>query len=383
MTDNQLEQLLQTYLEGNASPEQVAMIDQWYNIKENMEQVSVADKESIKQQLFEKIQSALAIESALTLVPFYKRRFFRLSAAAAVIAAIIGSYLMFFSRTNKQQEIVKVPEQSKDVKAPETNRAMITLADGRTVYLDSATNGQLAVQGNIKLVKLANGQIAYQTASGEIIKELQYNTLNNPRGSKIINMTLADGSRVWLNTGSSVTFPVAFIGNERKISITGEAYLEVAHNPLLPFIVRKGETSVQVLGTKFNVNAYDDEDDIRVTLLEGSVKISNDQSSLTIKPNQQAVVSGNQMLLNKNVNVEEVMAWKNGLFQFEGANIESIMRQISRWYDVEVVYEMNAKGLHFSGDISREVEASKVFKMLQATEALHFRIEGRKVFVEK
>lgn len=306
----------------------------------------------------------------------------RIAVAASIVFVLgLGAYFAFFNKGKRQDEIVKVQEPAKDVKAPETNRAMIKLADGRTVYLDSANNGELALQGNIKLVKLDNGQIAYQTAGGEIVKELQYNTLSNPRGSKVIDMTFSDGSRVWLNAGSSVTYPIAFVGNERKVTITGEAYFEIAHDASKPFRVSKGETRIEVLGTHFNVNAYDDEDAVRVTLLEGSVKVSNDQSSLTIKPNQQAVVKNNQAIeLNKNVNIEEVMAWKNGLFQFGEASIEEVMRQVARWYDVEVVYESKPTE-HFRGEISRSAEASKVLKMLEATEAVHFRIEGKKIFV--
>lgn len=310
------------------------------------------------------------------IIPVRRMQWKRVTVAASILLAIgLGTYFVFFNKSDKQDEIVSV-EPAKDVKAPETNRAMITLADGRTVYLDSAINGELAQQGNIKLIKLDNGQIAYQTASGEIIKELKYNTLNNPRGSKVIDMTLADGSRVWLNTGSSVTFPVAFVGDERKVTITGEAYFEVAHNSRMPFKVTKDEMEITVLGTHFNANAYDDESIIKVTLLEGSVKVNN----TIIKPGQQAQV-GTDVKVISNVNVDEVMAWKNGRFQFGGAGIEEVMRQIARWYDVEVVYEVKPQEVHFGGGISRDVEASKVFKMLESTEAVHFRIEGKKVFV--
>lgn len=329
------------------------------------------------------LKSVLGNETKV--VPSAHRIHFRRSrwwaAAAIFILFVTGSYFLFFNNKSGKQEEIVITEPGKDVKAPAVNRAMITLGDGRTVYLDSVNNGQLAVQGNVKLVKLANGQIAYQTANGEIIKELQYNTLSNPRGSKVIDMTLADGSRVWLNAGSSVTYPVAFIGNERKIKITGEAYFEVTHNSSMPFKVSKDETEVTVLGTHFNVNAYEDEDDIKVTLLEGSVKVSNGSTNSLLKPGQQAQV-GNEIKVSSNVNLDEVMAWKNGLFQFGEASIEEVMRQVSRWYDVEVVYESKPTE-HFRGEMSRDVEASKVLKMLESTEAVHFRIEGKKVYVIK
>lgn len=305
----------------------------------------------------------------------------KIAVAASIILALgtIGYFAWYKKETKPGTEVAKAT----DVKPPETNRAMVTLATGETVYLDNAANGQLTKQGNVELVKLANGQIVYQTSSGDIIKELQYNTLTNPKGSKVIDMTLADGSRVWLNAGSSVTYPIAFIGNERKVTITGEAYFEVAADKTKPFKVTKGEMAVEVLGTHFNVNAYDDEADIKVTLLEGSVNVSSNQRSLTIKPNQQAVVTSSDVILNTSVNVEAVMAWKNGRFQFEGYSIEQVLRQIEKWYDVEVVYEAKPQDQHFGGGISRNVEVSKVLNMLETTEAVHFRIEGRKIIVVK
>lgn len=306
----------------------------------------------------------------------------KLVVAATVLFAMItaGYFLLNKNKDVTKEQIVKVPD---DIIAPSTNRAMITLADGSSVYLDSAANGELIQQGNIKLIKLANGQIAYQTASGEVIKELKYNTINNPRGSKVIDMTLVDGSRVWLNAGSSVTFPVAFIGNERKVSVTGEAYFEIAPDKAKPFIVSKGTTSITVLGTHFNINAYEDEKNIAVTLLEGSVRVSADAGSLTIKPDQQVLIqSTGAIALNKNVNVEQVMAWKNGVFDFSKSDIGTIMRQIARWYDVEVEYEGAIPGGTYTGDVNRNTNVSNVLKILKLS-GVNYRIEGKKIIVLK
>lgn len=389
MTAERITTLFTRYMEGNVTEAERLELSALTLMAENTPLLK-----SLEQEYWEKMEGSeevvteeevkkLLYSIGVSKPAIIKSLFWRRIAVAASITIVLalGSYFLFFNKSSKQDEIVKT-EPAKDVKAPETNRAMITLADGRTVYLDSAMNGQLAVQGNIKLVKLANGQIAYQTASGEIIKELKYNTLNNPRGSKVIDMTLADGSRVWLNAGSSVTFPVAFIGNERKVSITGEAYFEVAHNTSMPFKVSKGEMEVTVLGTHFNVNAYDDENDIKVTLLEGSVKVNKGDENKLLKPGQQARITSDIKVVS-GVDIDEVMAWKNGRFQFEGAGIEEVMRQVARWYDVEVIYETKPMNQHFRGGISREVEASKLFKMLESTEAIHFRIEGKKVFVIK
>lgn len=306
-------------------------------------------------------------------------RYGRWWAAACVILALgIGGYFSVLNKGGKQAEIVK-PRVHNDVKAPETNRAMITLANGQKIYLDSVATGRLVQQSGVEIVKLADGKIAYKGSSTELI----YNTLTNQRGSKVIDMTLADGSRVWLNAGSSLTYPVAFNGNERKVSITGEAYFEVMHDAAKPFVVSKGETDVRVLGTHFNVNAYDDDREIKVTLLEGSVKVlrpSQNGKAVILKPGQQAQVSS-EIKIASNIDIEEVMAWKNGKFQFgEAADISTIMRQVSRWYDVDIEYKGVVQG-HIGGTISREVNVSQVFRMLEMTGVVTFQMDGKKVIV--
>lgn len=313
--------------------------------------------------------------------PVSSKRYVRRWIAAASIILLIGlaTYFLFFNKNmNRPDTAVAI---TTDVESPRSNRSMITLADGSRIYLDSATNGELVVQDNIRLVKLNNGQIVYQAGSGETATELKYNTLENPRGSRAINMTLSDGSKVWLNAGSSITYPLAFTGNERKISMTGEAYFEVAHDKTRPFYVSKGDMQVQVLGTHFNVNAYDDENDIKVTLLAGSVKVGNNTGSIVIKPGEQAMVITNQRPATSNrVDIEQVMAWKNGRFQFSDASIETIMKEISRWYDVEIIYDGSIKG-HFVADVSRDVPVSRLLQVLELTERVHFTIEEKKIRV--
>jgi ferric-dicitrate binding protein FerR (iron transport regulator) len=198
----------------------------------------------------------------------------------------------------------------------------------------------------------------------------------------MISVTLADGSRVWLNAGSSIKYPVAFISKERKVEITGEAYFEVAHNASKPFIVTKGETSITVLGTHFNVNTYDDEDALRITLLEGSVAVKRESSNVKLKPGEQAVLSAtsHSLLTTGSVDTDAVMAWKNGFFQFNNTPIDVIMRQVEKWYDVDVVYNGSIKQT-FNGKIPRTVNASDLFKILESTGWVHFKIEGKKVMV--
>lgn len=312
----------------------------------------------------------------------------RIAVAASIVGVLFVGYWMMRPSTTLSPATDPSTALRTDVPAPDKNRAMIKMADGTIVYLDSAGNGELAIQGDVKIVKTADGKIIYEgptpspSQGGDVIA---YNTLSNPRGSIVMNMTLADGSRVWLNAGSSVTYPVAFVGNERKVTITGEAYFEVAHNAAKPFYVSKGDVSVQVLGTHFNVNAYDDEESIKVTLLEGSVRvqpIADSRKSILIKPGQQAKVVNGETSVVSNVDVEQVMAWKNGRFEFKSTDIETIMREVARWYDVEIVYNEQVNQ-RFNGKIPRTMSAMNVFKVLEETGGVHFKIEGRKVFVNR
>ncbi|MEP6595099.1 MAG: FecR domain-containing protein [Ginsengibacter sp.] len=317
-------------------------------------------------------------------------------AAAAVIILMISTGVIYLTLRQSQDNksigvekptISKNPIIPNDVTPPNTANAVLTLSNGQKIALDSAGKGVLAMQGNVKLVKLADGRIVYSPESGAGSQEITYNTLTNPRGSKVIDITLADGSKVWLNAGSSVTYPVAFVGKERKVSIIGEAYFEVAHNAAMPFKVNKGDMEVQVLGTHFNVNAYDDEAHINVTLLEGSVNVSKGNASGLLKSGQQAQISSDpltgsgQVKVVKGVDIEEVMAWKNGHFQFKESDIQTILRQVARWYDVDVVvYEGAIPERTFSGEVSRNANLSQLLRILEASK-INFSIEGRKITV--
>ena len=308
-----------------------------------------------------------------------RRMWRRWAVAASIILAIgIGSYFLFFNKSadRSQQPTVATTH---DVIAPQTNRATITTSDGKIIYLDSAANGTLAIQDNVQLVKLSDGQIEYSRESGVRSQELMYNTLSNRRGSKVIDMTLSDGSHVWLNAGSSITYPVAFVGNERKVSMTGEAYFEVVHNAAKPFTVSVNGIDVHDLGTSFNINGYTDEADTKITLLDGVVQVQ----SVILKPGQQAIATINNKPITINADVEQVIAWKNGLFKFDGSNVESVMKQIARWYDLDIVYEGEKPIANFRGTISRQQNISEVLKMLELTKAINFRVEEKKVIVSK
>ena len=309
-----------------------------------------------------------------------KMRWKRLIAATVIgVALATGTYLYFSPRPQKTISI----EQPKpnDIAAPSDNKAVLTLADGTKIDLDSSGNGTLAVQGSVQIIKQSTGEISYAgTAGGKI----SYNTLSVPRGSKPMSLMLSDGSKVWINVGSSLTYPTAFTGNERKVKITGEAYFEVIHNTKMPFIVENGDVSVRDLGTHFNVNTYADEPSGRITLLEGSVLIRRNTLSQLLKPGQQARFSNNEnsdVKVVSDVNMEEVVAWKNGKFIFDkNTDIGTIMRQISRWYNVNIEYRGKINQL-FWGSISKDVNVLQVLKILEATGGVKFKVEGNKIIV--
>lgn len=334
-----------------------------------------------RQSAYEKLQRALAEKPIEAPVRRLSTRRWWTAAAAVLIFAIAG-YFIYRNNSGHTNTPATASIQPADVPPPASNRASITLADGRKVYLDEVQNGQLARQDEVKLVKHANGDLVYEDTDGPSAGRLIYNTLTNPKGSQVATMQLSDGTRIWLNAGSSLTYPVAFTGKERKVTITGEAYFEVAHLANQPFTVSSGRAEVTVLGTHFNVNAYSDEADIKVTLLQGSVKVSepgNNHSQILV-PGQQAIIADDIKIAEK-VDIEETMAWKNGRFRFNGADIESIMRQVSRWYDVEIEYEGKIPGT-ISGGTSRFVNVSKLLQILELTKKVTFEVQGKKIIVK-
>jgi ferric-dicitrate binding protein FerR (iron transport regulator) len=267
---------------------------------------------------------------------------------------------------------------------PGGNKAILTLANGSQIVLDSAVNGILTHQGNIKVIKLTNGQLVYENA-GARADEVLYNTMSTPRGGQY-SLILPDGSRVWLNAVSSIRFPTAFLGEERTVEITGEAYFEIAKDPLRPFrvLVNSGlkdrRLEVAVLGTHFNINAYKDEATIKTTVLEGSVKVSHGSSHTTIEPGEQTQFDNGILQIVHDANVTETVAWKDGRFEFKDTDLKTIMRQLMRWYDVDVQYNGNISERYFTADISRNKSLSGVLKMLELSD-IDFKLEGNKLTV--
>jgi len=258
---------------------------------------------------------------------------------------------------------------------------VLTLSGGQQLTLDSATNKTLAIQGNTKILQTAYGQLSYYAATKPVT--LEYNTLTNPRGSLVTTITLSDGTKVWLNASSSLTYPVAFTGTERNVEITGEAYFEVTKNPNAPFTVKKhdGDTRVTVLGTHFNVNMYDDEATEKITLLEGAVLVNASRHNQRLAPGEQAQVTENEIKLKANIDIESTMAWKNGQFLLKGTDLAMLLRQMARWYDVDIIYENNIPPKKFGGSIARTVNLSTVIEALKQN-GVNCKLDGRKLTVE-
>lgn len=297
-------------------------------------------------------------------------------AAAAIILVLLLSSVFFFNEQNEQPlaEAKNQVNQQFD-QLPGGDKAILTLADGRQIILDSAGNGLVARQGNTEIIKNQDGQLSYSFSGGNA-DTVPYNLLKTPRGGQY-KLILPDGSKVWLNAASSLRYPVAFTGTERRVEITGEAYFEIAKDITKPFRVRLNQLEVEVLGTHFNINAYDDEESVRTTLLEGKVKITAAGQQQFLAPGQQGqLAAGGKLKISNDVNLEETVAWKDGNFQFENSDIKSVMRQLARWYDVDVTYKGNVTK-HFIGGISRNVKLSQVLLMLQQTGEVRF-ITGEK-----
>ncbi len=300
-------------------------------------------------------------------------------AAAAAIALLIVTGVQVWRTSHRPVKVVAI--ETKNDLPPGGNKAVLTLANGRKIILDSAANGTLAQQGNTRIIKLDNGQLAYnaggQTGTGDI------NTLATPRGGRY-QLNLPDGSKVWLNAASSLSYPVAFTGKDRTVTLTGEAYFEVAGNAAQPFYIKmppsqpgRTEVKVEVLGTHFNISAYNDEASINTTLLEGAVKVSSGNYLQVLKPGQQAQVStaGVIQLVN-NADVELAVAWKNGEFRFKRAGMASIMNQLARWYNFNVQYTSPVPAMRYSGSIGRSAKLSEVLEMLGTLTGARFELKG-------
>lgn len=312
-----------------------------------------------------------------------KRTWYLVAASVTILLLLSATYFLF--QHKKEDRLVATKNnvlQIKDIPAGRNN-ATLTLDNGKTIMLDSAANGTLAQQGNTDVQKI-NGQIAYRKTAIAMNTKSVYNTITTANGNQY-HLILTDGSKVWLNAASSIRFPASFTGKERKVTITGEAYFEVAHDATKPFKVEfknkaGANEEIEVLGTHFNVNAYQDEPEMKATLLEGSVRIKNADGVKMLLPGQQARIRSKGIDIKNNVDVDQVVAWKNGYFLFDNTDIYTLMRQVARWYNVEVHFDGKVTEDGFSGKISRDVPLSNFIKVLQLND-VKVKTKGRNIIV--
>lgn len=380
--------LIALYIQGTISPEEHDELDTWVaESDENMKLFEeLTDEKNIELGLAEMEQvdwqeSSQKIINQQVRQRKKRRPNSRLWLIAASLVLLAGTGWWYFTKTGEEPPSNYETVALED-KGPGGLKATLTLANGSIVALDSALNGRIAVQGNVQVVKTDSSLSYNHLPRLGIAQEVAYNTLSTPKGGQYA-LTLADGTRVWLNAASSIKFPTTFTAKERKVDITGEAYFEVAHNASQPFIVNAGGVRVQVLGTHFNVNAYNNEDAITTTLVEGEVKVSKGTISRIIKPDQQAVVERqDNAIIVTPVEAAEMTAWKDGLFIFSNASISEVAHQLNRWYNLDVVIK-DTIAEHLNATIPRTLPLSKVLYLMDKIGVAHFRMEGGKLEISK
>jgi transmembrane sensor len=386
------QELLDKYLEGNCTAEEIDLVESWY-LKET-DNPEAFQSEPNYGELGKSIWKDIQQENNKTrkLMPYYKW------AAAAAVFVILGTGLYYLINTGASAVNATAHFAKNDI-TPGGNKAFLTLSDGRRIALDDARNGKIAEQAGITISKTASGQLVYSVSdqsAQQASPMAGFNTIETPRGGQY-QVNLPDGTKVWLNAGSSLRYPAQFAVSKREVELKGEAYFEVAKGMIkgnergkrLPFVVKTDAQEVEVLGTHFNINSYKEEGNTQTTLLEGSVAVHplafNGTALPTkiIKPGEQSVLNGASIQV-ATVDTEKALAWKEGFFMFEDEGLQSIMHQVARWYDVDVEFkDSSLKTKGFSGTVSRFTNVSQVLKKIELTGSVHFKIEGRRIVVTK
>lgn len=368
-------ELLDKYLSGEATSEEKALVETWYL------QEGLPPSDLSQQQLQEEYDMGLkALQTQLSPV----RRIWPRWAAAAAVLLCVGTAAVFYMTPAKQHTQPDVTAQVTEADIPAgSNKAVLTLSNGKKISLTDATPGSLAREYGVSAEKTADGELVYTSDDATAANE--YHTITTPAGGQY-QVTLPDGSHVWLNAASSLRYPVKFAQQSRQVELSGEAYFEVNKQAGgRRFIVQTGGQQVEVLGTHFNVSGYANDAAIKTTLLEGSVSVRNNPgNTVLLKPGQMAVNNQAQGAIRVTpADVEDVMAWKNGLFIFNNEHIRDIMTKLARWYDIDVVYEGDMSGVAFQGNYQRSRSLVNLLKTIEQTNSIRFKIEGRRVTVIK
>lgn len=388
------------------SQEEQRQLDDWLNVSDDNKAILsqimdehrlAADLKIIQsiptEAIWNKLQGELQLQGGMVRLmnrKAGKRRYWMYAAAAAVLLAIAIPVYRWQMHADKSQLAQQEIPKKFDL-PPASNKATLTLADGTTIVLSDSVHGVIGQQSGSTINVKGNGEVAYTPSGSNANAANEFNTIRTPKGGQM-HLVLPDETHVWLNAASSITYPTAFTGKERRVTITGEGYFEVASNKDKPFFVQTNKCVVQVLGTHFNVDTYEDDDESKITLLEGKVRLKTDEKSggianakdVDLSPGEQAVMAnGND---NSAINVvahadiDKAMDWRNGLFNFDGVHLHALMRELSRWYDLDVEYEKGVPDIQFGGGMSRSVPLSEVLKGLEKM-GVHFRIESERKLI--
>jgi ferric-dicitrate binding protein FerR (iron transport regulator) len=393
--------ILEKYRAGNASAEEMDFLDTYYKVfglrpdyTSGMEEGKrIILKEDLKNSIIENISTyrKATIQKG-------KRTIYKWSISVAATLIICGLWFFYYPQKIESYQVIKSVKKDssiiskaevapKDDIVPGGNKAVLTLANGKKINLTDVNIGTLAEQSNVQITKIADGQLVYSILSDQKViddQKNQNNTIETPRGGRY-QMRLPDGTNVWLNSASRLTFPSSFSSlSKRKVELSGEAYFEVAKDRSRPFVVKTILQEVEVLGTHFNISSYEDESSVKTTLIEGSVKIvAKNGSDKILKPGQQSVLTADNITVENISEGQQALAWKNDQFVFESNDIQYVMRMISRWYNVEVEYVGAIPENKFGGAISKFENISEVLKSLESTGRVKFKIEGRRILVYK
>lgn len=372
--------ILEKFQSGTATAEEMDFLNAYYkafDLKRGVsDTLTDVDREKLKSEILGKVKDRMVSKPAAKARVISITAYLKIGAAAAILIMCIGAFLFSLHYSKPKQ----VAALHNDI-APGTNSATLTLGNGKKIVLAQTGKGTVATQAGVTISKASNGQLVYQISNTTASNENSINTLTTARGEQY-QVILPDGSHVWLNAASSLKYPASFANHQqREVELSGEAYFEVAKDREHPFIVSTNRQKIEVLGTHFNVDAYNEEKTTKTTLLEGSVQVTAaNGNKVKIKPGEQASLLDDKLDV-KDTDPDAAVAWKNGYFQFNDEKLESVMRKLSRWYNIEVEYQGKMSEEGFNGAVSRFRNISQVLKMLEKTGAVHFKVEGRRVTI--
>lgn len=382
MSSEEIHKLIEKYNNQTASSEEKKIVEALYDkINGDAPNFGEAELINLKQDIFTSVINTIENNTQPQFSKIKSRKLYISIAWAAVFAGLIFGSLFIYLNTSNSHSFSRLVKKKKNEIKPGGNNAILKLADGTELILNKAADGQIANQSGIKVTKTKSGELLYTFTSGSKPQNVQINTVTTPRGGQY-HLILIDGTEVWLNASSSITFPTAFTGNDRKVKVTGEVYFEVSKNKLKPFIVNTTQSEIKVLGTHFNINAYEDEYFQKTTLLEGSIEIKKGGQLKLLIPGEQSNISesSNAIQIKQVEDLDAIIAWKNGYFQFLDSDLPSFMRQISRWYNTEVSYNGAIPTKEYTGKIPRNVKIETLIQMLSYS-GIHCRVENNQITV--